>query len=90
MSSSLCSAVVVDKLVGQHFQLQWSDGSYQKQSILHVFGSLTSHRAVHAGDHVLALAMPGELMVVGVYTDYLGVHIRYRGMSTSHCYWHTK
>lgn len=79
MRSSLCSAVVVDKLVGQHFQLQWSDGSYQKQSILHMFGSLTSHRAVHAGDHVLALAMAGELIVVGVCTDHLCVHVQVLG-----------
>ena len=54
-------AVVTEKLDKQCFKLQWADGSHQKQSLLHMFGSLTSRRVLHAGDHVLALAMPGEV-----------------------------
>lgn len=51
----------MEKLDGQSYELQWADGSYQKQGILHMFGLLTTRRSLHAGDHVLALAMPGEL-----------------------------
>ena len=51
---------MTEKLDKQCFKLQWTDGSHQKQSLLHMFGSLTSRRELQAGDHVLALAMPGE------------------------------
>ena len=59
----LFSAVVIEKLGKQCFKLKWADDSYQKQNLLHMFGSLTSRRVLHAGDHVLALAMPGEFRV---------------------------
>ena len=53
-------AVVSERLDGQCFELQWADGGHQEQSILHMFGPLTTRRALHAGDHVLGLAMPGK------------------------------
>lgn len=34
-----------------------------------MFGPLTRRRALHAGDHVLALAMPGEVIVCELNTD---------------------
>ena len=55
------SATVIEILDKQCFKLQWVDGSHQKQSVLHMFGSLTNRRKPQAGDHVLALAMPGEV-----------------------------
>ena len=51
---------MIEQLERQCYILQWNDGRKQEQSILHMFHSLTSRRHLNVGDHVLALAMPGQ------------------------------
>lgn len=55
-----CKAVVKEQLARQCYQVQWAEGTEQTQTIQHMFGPPTVRRSLQPGDHVIALAMPGE------------------------------
>ena len=60
----LFAGVIKRKLSGQCYEVQWckeaGDGASQKQSVVHVFGSMVQPRTMHIGDHVIALAIPSK------------------------------
>lgn len=56
-----CLGEVVKQLDGAcQYLIKWADDTTQVQEITHLFGRLTKKRGLHQGDHVLALAVPGE------------------------------
>ena len=58
----MCLGEVLKQLEGVcQYLIEWADGTTQVQEVMHMFGKLTKKRGLRLGDHVLALAVPGEL-----------------------------